>query len=247
MLFSKKNIKSISKSRLKKLKPEVLVMDGISIEIIRKPIKNMHFRVYPPHGEIRISAPLKLSLSYIQQQLETKREWLHQHRNRMLEMPPKTTLLMETGEHHYYLGKPYELTVINSPKQMPLMLKDNLLLLYAKPKSPLIEKQAHLKRWYEMQMRSLVPVLIEKWQPIIGVSVASWGTKIMKTRWGSCNVRTRKIWLNLVLIQKPLQCLEYVIVHELVHLLEASHNSRFYQFMDTFMPDWRTHKETLAC
>ena len=224
-----------------------IVIDGIPIEILRKPIKNMHIRIYPPDGRVCVSAPLKLNINHIYKQIEEKSQWLHAQRARLQALPVKSELTMQTGEKHYFLGKAYTLTVIDSLRPMPPTIKDNLLLLSAKPNATLIVKQAYLKRWHQAQMQCQVPPLIEKWQPIIGVHVAAWGAIIMKTRWGSCNIRTRHICLNLILIQKPIECLEYVLIHEMVHLLEASHNARFYQLMEKFMPDWRTHKQTLAC
>lgn len=220
-------------------------IDGISIKIVRKPIKNMHLRIYPPDGRVQISAPLRLNIKHIYQQVEAKREWLHTQRARLQALPAQPALTMQTGECHYFLGQCYTLTVLETSTPSSLLLKDNRLILTAKPNASLVEKQLLLKKWYQAQMQSFVPELIKKWQPIIGVSVAEWGTKVMKTRWGSCNIRTRRIWLNLTLMKKPLVCLEYVLVHEMVHLLEASHNARFYQLMDTFMPEWRYHQKAL--
>ncbi len=220
-------------------------IDGIPIKIIRKPIKNMHLRIYPPDGRIQISAPLRLPIKHIYQQVEAKREWLHTQRARLQALPSQSEPTLQTGERHYFLGQAYTLTLLEAPSPQ-ILLKDNALLLSAKPNATLLEKQVLLKKWYQTQMQSLVPELIKKWQPIIGVNVAEWGTKIMKTRWGSCNIRTHRIWLNLTLMKKPLICLEYVLVHEMVHLLEASHNARFYQLMDKFMPEWRCHQKSLT-
>ena len=220
-------------------------IDGIPIEILRKPIKNMHLRIYPPDGQVRVSAPLRLSLQHIRTQLESKRTWLHTQRARLQAQPIISEPLMQTGESHYFLGHAYTLIVTNCRAPTPVTLKDNELILSTTPHSTAVEKQALLKQWYRTQMQLLVPDLIEKWQPLMGVNVAAWGSKTMKSRWGSCNTRARRIWLNLVLMQKPIVCLEYVLVHEMVHLLEASHNARFYYFMDKFMPEWRTHQTML--
>ncbi len=221
-------------------------IDGITIEILRKPIKNMNLRIYPPDGLVRVSAPLKLSLQQIRHQLEAKREWLHTQRARLQAQPVISAPLMQNGESHYFLGKAYTLNVVESSKPAQLKLKDNILLLSAKLHTTEVTKLACLKRWYQVQMQALIPHLIDKWEPVIGVTVKTWGIKTMKTRWGSCNTRAHRIWLNLSLIQKPIVCLEYVLVHEMVHLLEASHNARFYQLMDQFMPQWRTHQQLLT-
>lgn len=220
-------------------------IDGISITVIRKPIKNMNLRIYPPDGRVQISAPLRLNIKQIHKWVETKREWLHTQRAKLQDKPVPSEPTMEKGEQHYFLGQPYTLTLVDPSFSPLVVLKDNQLLLSIKENATALEKHIYLKKWYLAQMKSIVPELIKKWQPIIGVQVVEWGAKTMKTRWGSCNVRTRRIWLNLVLIQKPILCLEYVLVHEMVHLLEASHNARFYQLMDKFMPDWRSHKTAL--
>ena len=224
---------------------QLIEVDGITIEILRKPIKNMHLRIYPPDGRVRVSAPLRLSIQHIRHQLLAKREWLHAQRARVQALPVISEPLMQEGETHYFLGEAYMLTLLESRNPTSITLNDNVLLLNTKPNATMVEKHAHLKKWYQTQMQSLVPDLIKKWEPVIEVDVSTWGVKTMKTRWGSCNTRTHRIWLNLVLIKKPIICLEYVLVHEMVHLLEASHNARFYQLMDTFMPEWRMHQKAL--
>lgn len=102
-----------------------------------------------------------------------------------------------------------------------------------------------LLRWYRAQLKALIPPLLDKWQPVLGVQVAEWGVKKMKTKWGSCNSNDRRIWLNLELAKKPVQCLEYIIVHEIVHLMERHHNDRFRTLMDQFMPKWRLRRDAL--
>jgi predicted metal-dependent hydrolase len=221
-------------------------IDGIRIEVIKKLIKNMVIRVYPPDGRVRVSAPMPLSLQQIRHQLESKMEWLRSQRARLQAQPPISYSTMQSGELHYFLGSAYVLNVVDSVHRTEVSLKNNVLELRVKPNTTLLAKQASLKRWYQEQMQILIPSLIEKWQPVMGVVVNGWGIKTMKTRWGSCNTRTRRIWLNLVLIKKPITCLEYVIVHEMIHLLEASHNARFYQLMDHFLPEWRAYQTLMS-
>ncbi len=221
-------------------------IDGIPIEILRKPIKNMHLRIYPPDGRVRVSAPLRLSLNHILQQLHMKKEWLHKERARMQERPTTREPQMQTGEQHYFLGEAYTLHVENSSVRTPIILTNDKIILNIKPHASTHEKKSSLNKWYQTQMQSIVPTLIKKWQPIMGVTVSDWRCRTMKTRWGSCNIRSKRICLNLVLIKKPPLCLEYVLVHEMVHLLEASHNARFYQLMTRFMPDWKTHQTQLS-
>ena len=220
-------------------------IDGIPIEILRKPIKNMHLRIYPPDGRVCVSAPLRLSLTHIYKQIETKRAWLHTQRAKLQALPAPIEPQLQNGECHYFLGQPYTLSLDEYQGVACVQLQGNQLQLCASPNSTPQQKLGILKKWHQTQMQLLIPALIEKWQPLMGVTVAAWGSKTMKTRWGSCNVRTHRIWLNLILITKPEKCLEYVLIHEMVHLLEASHNQRFHQLMDNFMPDWRVHKIAL--
>lgn len=219
---------------------------GIPILIIRKQIKNMTMRIYPSDGRVQISAPLKLDLKTIYQFVESKSEWLHKHRGKLQAMPVLTEPVMESGELHKFLGNSYSLVVVETNQNKQIFLNDQQLFMYVKPGSTIKEKQLFLQQWYKAQMKLLVAEAIKKWQPIIGVTVREWGIKTMKTRWGSCNTHVKRIWLNTTLIKKPILSLECVLVHEMVHLLEASHNKRFYQLMDKFMPDWRFHHNALT-
>jgi predicted metal-dependent hydrolase len=222
-----------------------LEIDGIAIDVHHKPIKNMNLRIYPPDGQVRVSAPLQLSTQHIKQQLEAKREWLHAQRAKLQTRPHQLAPIFEQGETHYFLGQAYSLDILDSPYRIDVRINNKTLELKIPPHADLTKKQSALKRWYQQQMHALIPPLIQHWEPLIGVTVKDWVIKSMKTRWGSCNIRTGSICLNLTLIHKPLICMEYVLVHEMVHLLEASHNSRFYKLMDTFMPEWRDHEKKL--
>lgn len=222
-----------------------LEIDGLIIEIIRKPIKNLHLRIYPPDGQVKISVPLKLSIDLIRRQIESKRDWILTQQARLKTTIIEQPLQFETNECHYFLGKQYPLVVHENSDTMQIFLEQDKLVCLFKVNTTLLQKQQLLQKWYRKQMTQLIPELISRWESIIPVKVIEWGIKIMKTRWGSCNTRASRIWLNLNLIKKPLECLEYVLVHEMVHLLEASHNKRFYMFMDQFLPQWRDMKKLL--
>ena len=224
----------------------IIEIDGVSIEIVRKPIKNMYLRVQPSTGNVTVSAPMKLSLKAIQTQLTAKRDWIHTARARAIARKPSlpTPLMMEHGEKHHFLGASYALVIHPNAPSKGVIIEGEFMHCFLKSDSH--EKRAlFLKAWYKQQMQSLLPDLIRKWEPIIGVCVRAWGVRTMKTRWGSCNVLAHRIWLNLRLIQKPLVCLEYVLVHEMVHLLEANHSKRFYALMTRFMPEWKTYQKQL--
>jgi predicted metal-dependent hydrolase len=142
------------------------------------------------------------------------------------------------------MGRRFLLTLSFSNRQR-VSKNGNKIILQVKENATTEEKAMLMKEWYRKELKKIVPPLIEKWEPIIGVKSNSWGIKVMKTKWGTCNVDEKRIWLNLELSKKPLNCIEYIIVHELVHLLERSHNDKFVFYMDKFMPKWRQYRDEL--
>ena len=153
---------------------------------------------------------------------------------------------MVSGESHYFLGRRYRLRVTerSGPNRVSLNGTSELTM-QVQPSTDRDKREQLLNDWYRRRLKELVPDLIAKWQPVVGVQVADWGIKKMKTRWGSCNTRDHRVWLNLELAKKPPRCLEYVLVHELVHLLESHHNDRFKALMDQFMPQWQLYRDEL--
>lgn len=223
----------------------IIEIDGISIDVSRKSIKNMNLRIYPPDGTVKVSIPLKYSEQLLRQHLHEKSTWIRAQRDRIRERSSYKEEQLETGATISFKGKNCLLIFEehNGPSQVKQ--QDELLLCYIPPQASLTQKQMVLDRWYRKEMESIIPDLIKHWESVIGVKAAEWGIKKMKTRWGSCNTRAKRIWLNLSLIKKPVICLEYVLVHELVHLHEASHNKRFYALMTQFMPQWREYQYLL--
>ena len=216
-------------------------MEGFTVTLTRKRIKNCHCRIHPS-GEVRVSAPMRLSLDVITRFLNEKRGWIEGHRTRLLARPVPQSLQLESGEFFYFLGERYTLWIDENDSIHQIDRYQNQLIMRIKPQTPLEQKQVFLNQWIRHQMQALLPQLIEKWEAVIGVHADEWRIKSMKTRWGSCHPLKKRICLNLRLMEKPVGCLESVIVHELVHLLEASHNARFYALMTQFMPEWRTYK-----
>jgi predicted metal-dependent hydrolase len=158
----------------------------------------------------------------------------------------KKTQEMVSGESHYFLGRRYRMTVTRHDGPETVLLRSAARMeLCVRPESGCGQRQRVLQWWYREQLRALVRPLVAKWEPILGVQVAEWGIKKMKTRWGSCNGTAGRIWLNLELAKKPPQCLEYIVVHEMTHLLELRHNERFRAYLDKFMPQWRLYREEL--
>lgn len=225
----------------------IIEIDGISIEILRKPIKNMNLRIYPPDGLVKVSAPMRYSDRLIRQHLQEKSPWIKAQCERIRERSSYANPeeLLETGANVPFQGKNYLLMIKEHHGPSQVKIDQELIYCYTRPNASHLQKQAVLERWYKREMSLLLPQLISHWETIIQVKVEQWGIKKMKTRWGSCNTRAHRIWLNLNLIKKPIQCLEYVLVHELVHLLEASHNKRFYSLMTQFMPQWREYQYLL--
>lgn len=222
----------------------MIEMEGFAVKLIRKRIKNLNLRIHSG-GDVSISAPMKLPFDLITRYLSDKREWIEHHRKKLQAMPDERINLLETGDMLFFLGQRYELLVHEASLKNGVEINNGTINLFIKQSSTLKQKQTIVNRWYREQMLQRLPRLFEKWEALMGVKQNDYGIKMMKTRWGSCNTVKKRIWLNLRLIHKSPMCLEYVIVHELVHLLEPSHNKRFYALMDRFMPDWKRAKMLL--
>lgn len=223
----------------------IIEINSIPIEITLKPIKRMNLRIYPPDGLVKVSAPLQFSERLIRHHLQDKMGWIAAQRLRIQNKAYPKEEPLKTGSFIAFKGKHYSLILEEHHGPSHISIRDEFIYCYTLPKASPMQVLALLQRWYRCEMESVIPELINKWQAIIGVKVHDWGIKKMKTRWGSCNTRVGRIWLNLSLIQKPPICLEYVLVHELVHLLEASHNSRFHALMTHYMPHWKDYKQLL--
>lgn len=221
-------------------------ISGIIVDVVRKAIKNLHLGVYPPHGRVRVAAPLAVSNDAVKLAVISRLGWIKRQQAKFEAQPRQSRREMVNGESHYFLGQRYRLNVIEHNGAAKVVLRNKAIInLYVRPGSDDELRKKVLQRWYREQLKALVPSLLEKWQQTLGVQVAHWGVKKMKTKWGGCNVEARRIWLNLELAKKPVQCLEYIIVHELVHLLERHHNGRFTAYMDKFMPQWCLWRDTL--
>jgi predicted metal-dependent hydrolase len=171
--------------------------------------------------------------------------WIRKHQQRFASQERQSPREYVTGETHYYQGKRYRLNVLLTSGRSSICLRHGTIELQVAPDSDHSCREALLYNWYRRQMKLQMPELLAKWEQIIGVQVSEYGIKRMKTRWGTCNPTAQRIWLNLELIKKPVHCLEYIIVHELVHLLEKHHNDRFKGLMDQYLPLWRQYREEL--
>ncbi|MCI0347823.1 MAG: M48 family metallopeptidase [Acidobacteriales bacterium] len=224
-----------------------ITVGGLCVEVVRKDIKHLHLGVYPPpHGRVCVSAPLVMSHDAVRMAVIGKLSWIKKQQAKFDAQPRQSQREMVNGESHYFLGQRYSLRVREHHGLARVGLRGTAFLdLYVRPETTAEQRERILQQWYRGQLKALIPPLLEKWQPVIGVQVADWGVKKMKTRWGTCNIVARRIWFNLELAKKPVQCLEYIAVHELVHLLERHHNDRFQALMDQFMPKWHLYRDGL--
>ena len=221
-------------------------VSGVPVEIVRKGIKNLHLGVYPPHGRVRVAAPLRVSDAAVRLAVVGKLGWIKRQRARFEAQPRQSEREMVSGESHYFLGQRYRLRVVTYEGPAKVMARNKSIIeLHVRRESSTEQRERVLQRWYRQQLKELIPPLLEKWQPALGVQADEWAIKKMKTKWGACNVKVRRIWLNLELAKKPAQCLEYIIVHELLHLLKRQHNDNFFALMNEYLPQWRSRRSEL--
>jgi predicted metal-dependent hydrolase len=224
----------------------MMTVSGIEVEVVRKEIKNLHLAVYPPDGRVRVAVPENITDENIRLTVISKLAWIKRQQRDFKEQPRQSERLYVSGECHYFFGRRCRLELIekNATPEIEL-LKSGKLKMFVRPEATVESKERHLNAWYREKMKHLIPELLDKWQPVVGKQVKDWGIKKMKTKWGSCNIEQQRIWLNLELAKKPPECLEYILVHELVHLHERKHSLRFQELLDQFLPNWRTSKKTL--
>ena len=217
-------------------------LHNIVIEITRKKMKNIRLRIYP-NGQVKVSAPLKMKHEIIHNFLVSKLTWIQQTQAKLLQRekhkPP------EDDKSCYVWGTPYALNVIEQDTPASIMLMDSEMRLYVRANTSQEFRQAIIDEWLRYELKKAIPPLLEKWQPIMGVQVQKFFVQKMKTRWGSCNYTQGNVRFNSQLAKKPIECLEYVVVHELAHLLEPSHNARFHNLMSQFLPNWKLIKAEL--
>ncbi|MCQ4289333.1 M48 family metallopeptidase [Pseudomonas stutzeri] len=224
---------------------EHIDLGGIRVEVQRKNNKHAHLYVYPPEGRVHISAPMHMGLDALRAFAISRLSWIkaQQHQMRTQLREPEHEYL--NRESHQVWGRRYLLKVIEVDAAPAVELKHSTLILYVRPGSDDARRQALLESWYREQLRAKLPALLAKWQPLMGVEVRRIFVQRMKTRWGSCNSAAGSIRLNTDLAKKPPEYLEYILVHELAHLIESTHNPRFLSLMDRFIPNWRQLKDAL--
>lgn len=223
-----------------------VTIENIDIELIRKNIKNIHLSVHPPDGRVRLSVPKRMDDEAVRLFVISKLSWINKHKKKFSLQDGQAEIEFLSGESHYFLGSRYILNIIETTGKQRVQLRDDKYIdLYVRENSTKEKREKIMLEWYRQKLKMLIPGYIEKWENIIGVRVNDWGVKLMKTRWGTCNIRDKRIWINLELAKKNVTCLEYIVVHEMVHLLERYHNDVFKGYMSEFLPNWKSIKEEL--
>jgi len=222
-----------------------LQLGDIAVDVVLKDIKNVHLSVYPPTGRVRISAPSRMSIDTIRVFAISKLGWIRQQQQKLQEQARETPREYLERESHYVWGQRYLLTIAEIDQPPLVELTHNQMRLSVRPGTREDKRQAIVEAWYREQLKQAVPPLIATWEPLMDVLVARFFVQRMKTKWGSCSPGTRSIRLNTDLAKKPRECLEYIIVHEMVHLLEPTHNRRFISLMNHFMPKWQFYRDEL--
>jgi predicted metal-dependent hydrolase len=222
-----------------------ITFNALSIDVTPKKIKGMRLVVSAPEGRVRLSVPLRTTESAMRTMLQQHWAWIQQKQAAYQALPRPSTHTFTEGELHPFLGRLYPLKIVPTSKRSKILFHNTALEMHTAETSSPFQRAAVLTRWYRAELQKLLPPMIAEWEQVIGVKASGFVIRQTKSRWGSCNTRTGKIMLNLELMKKPLHCLEYVVVHELIHLLEAGHNARFKGFMDQFLPPWREYKKEL--
>lgn len=223
----------------------IINVSDIEIQINRKDIKNLHVGVYPPYGKVRVASPLHIDDEAVRLAIISRLSWIKKQKKSFEEQPRQSKREMVSGESHYFLGKRYLLNVIHENSKHKIIQNHSKLELYVRDNTSVENKQKVLNEWYRQELKKEVSKLIPKCEKLIGVNIESYAIKKMRTKWGSCNIENKKILLNLELAKKSIECIEYIIIHELVHLLERHHNENFKNLMDKFSPNWRERRDAL--
>lgn len=225
---------------------ETIIINDIEIKIIRKNIKNIYLRVSSPEAAVHISAPKSISNEIIQNFVASKINWIHK-RIELIKQRNEEKIVYHyvDDEIHFYKGMPYKLSIIENSLLQKVILEDNKIVINVPIGADEKKRCEILQRWYASELEKTLLVFVEKWQKRLNVTVNQIKIRKMKTLWGSCNFRSQRITFNLELCKRSLECIEYIVVHELAHLIEPSHNHKFKSILDSHLPDWRERKKEL--
>ena len=222
-----------------------VVIGDIPVDVVLKDIRNIHLSVHPPAGRVRLSAPVGMDINTLRLYAISRLGWIKKQQRKLCGQERETPREYLNRESHYLWGKRYLLKIIERNAPSAVDVQHSAIHLYIRPDASQEKKQFTLDEWYRKQLKVALPDLIALWEKRVGVRVNEFGIKKMKTKWGTCNPDARRIWVNLELAKKPKECLEYIVVHEMVHLLEHHHNERFIALMDDMLPKWHSLRDDL--
>ena len=226
---------------------EQIVVAGTPIEIHRKRIKNLHVGVYPPEGRVRVAAPVSVSLDAIRIAVLTRMDWIRRKQSGFAKQERQSVRRYVSGETHFVFGRPLRLNVVECDKKIHRIAiagNDRLCLSVPIGSDP-TDRGRWLTNWRRARLREVAGQKVEKWSSRLGVMPERWGIREMKTKWGSCNPQNRTIWLNLELSKKPVEAVDYVVLHEMAHLVSPRHDARFVSLLDEHMATWRQIRSDL--
>lgn len=226
------------------MRTEHLKIGSLEVEVKFKPIKNLHLSVHPPEGRVTVSSPEFFDLERIKVYLTTKLGWIKREQKKIAEQEREGEKLMLTRESHYFLGKRYLLKVTEA-KRASVKIHHNSIELFSPANYTAEQKRKQLNNWYRKELNVVLAKLLIRHLAIMDLTIDSYSVRKMKTKWGSCNNQNSTLNFNIELIKKPIECIEYIIVHELVHLMERNHNTNFVILMDRYLPSWRMQKKIL--
>ncbi len=222
-----------------------IYVSGICIEVRKKKIKNLYLSVKPPDGKVVISAPCRISDRLVEEFAKERMEWILRQKRRLEQMPQQAERQYLPGEDLYIWGKRYTLAWQEWGNQNSFVLDDDKAVLCMRSGSAVKQREAYIREQYRAMLKEETARLLPEWEARTGLHCSSWHTKYMKTRWGTCNTAKKRLWFNVQLAEKPLECLEYVILHELAHTKIGNHGKEFAALMDRYMPEWREVKKRL--
>lgn len=220
-------------------------LGGIQIDVIRKDIKNVHLSVLPPDGRVRLSAPRRMKDETLRAYTLTRLPWIRQQQRKLVSQPRETPREYLPRESHYVWGERCLLRIVEADAAPSVARKHKKLILQVRPGSNRDRRAELLAAWYRTQIRERVDTLLPEWERRLRVRMNTLFVQHMRTKWGSCNPTKGNVRLNTELAKKPPECLEYILVHELIHMIEPTHNKRFVRLMSKHMPDWRSRRDLL--
>ncbi len=227
------------------IKTKKIRVSNITVNIVFKKIKNIHLGVYPPQGNVRVSAPLGTSNDKIRLLVISKIGWIRKQQEKFIAQERQEKRKFVSGESHYLFGIKLRLKVVNSTSKPKIARKNDMLEMHISKRTSVKVRNQVFEKFYRKELEEIIPTLVKKWKKKVGATPNEVRIRKMKTRWGTCNTIEKRIWLNLELAKKPKVCISYVVLHELIHLIEKNHSEKFVEILDSLMPNWNAIRDEL--